>query len=175
MAKHAEKVEKRRHNAVKPDAETPAPSSRETGQGPKRDPWPHAEDTPQGSHTERPLEEPWNMRGSLPAERQAAYLDTNVLLSHRPQPPTRHTAVETLKNAEKKCDSLLTPVSSTHTSHEESTPSSSRSRRSCIRAMTHHPTTCKRPCGSYTSSGQKTMRIAYSLHLAKTRHASSPR
>jgi hypothetical protein len=56
---------------------------------PKRDPRPHAEDTPQGSHTERPLEEPWNMRGSLPAERQAAYLDTNVLLSHRPQ--TAHT------------------------------------------------------------------------------------
>jgi hypothetical protein len=71
---------------MKPDAEmTNRPtSSRETCRKPSGDA-PGQTDTPQVSHTERLLEESWNMRGTLPAERQLADLDTNVL-SHRPQP-----------------------------------------------------------------------------------------
>jgi len=56
MAKHAEKVEKRRRNSMKPDAETTnrPTSSRETCRKPPGDA-PGQTDTPQVSHTERTL------------------------------------------------------------------------------------------------------------------------
>jgi hypothetical protein len=71
MAKHAKEVENR--NTLKPGAETPnrPTSSRETRHKHPRK-TPRQTDTPQVSHTERPLEKTRNMRGSFPAERQAA-------------------------------------------------------------------------------------------------------
>ena len=59
------------------------------------------------------------MRGSFPAERQGAYLDTNV--HHSAEDPNRPCAtqhVHTLKT--QRGMRASPPVSSTHTSHEES-------------------------------------------------------
>ena len=174
MAKHAEKMEKRRRNSMKPDAEMPnrPATNQETYHSPPGDATGQT-DTPQVSHTERPLEEPWNMRGSSPAERQMTYLDTNVLSHHSAEDPNRPYAtwlVQTLKT-----QGVSSPASSTHKSHEKSP-------QTLVAAVAHvskhaltpswqtalQPTTCQRPCGSHTPR-LKTIHVVYALHLAEKR------
>jgi hypothetical protein len=174
MAKHAEEVEKRPHNSMKPDAETTnrPTSSRETCRKPPGDA-PRQTDTPQVSHTERPLEEPWNMRGGLPAGRQETYLDTNILSHYSAEDPNCPYTTQLVQNL--KTQSASPPASSTHKSHEKS----SQSLVAAVAHMPNHtpassrqtaqqPTTRKRPCGSHTLR-PKTIYVVYAPHLAEKR------
>ncbi len=159
---------------MKPDAETPnwPTSSRETCRKPPGDASGQT-DTPQVSHTERLLEESWNMRGSLPAERQVTYLDTNVLSHYSAEDPNRPYATQLVQTL--KTQSASPPASSMHKSHEKSP-------QALVAAVVHMPdhtptpsrqtaqqlTTCKRPCGSHTP-WPKTIHVVYALHLAEKR------
>jgi hypothetical protein len=159
---------------MKPDAETTnrPTSSRETCRKPPGDA-PAQTDTPQVSHTEKPLEEPWNMRGDLPAGRQVTYLDTNVLSHHSAEDPDSPYATQLVQTL--KTQGATPPASSTHKFHEKSP-------LALVAAVAHMPnhtptpsqqtaqqlTTCKGPCSSHTLR-PKTIHVVYALHLAEKR------